>query len=59
MLYQLAIGVSGLVLLTLLYVVFQELAKRMRAMRGECQLDSIRCLGCLASGHCRAKAPKA
>ena len=58
MLYQLAIGVSGLVLLTLLYVVFQELAKRMRAMRGECQLDSIRCLGCLATGRCRAQGPR-
>jgi hypothetical protein len=58
MLYQAIIAVAGLVILALFYVVFQELANRMRAMRGECRLDSIRCLGCLATGRCRAQGPR-
>ena len=52
---QLLIGIAGLVFLASAYVALQELANRRRALNGECRMDSIRCLGCLATGRCRAQ----
>jgi len=52
---QWLIGVGGLVLFALVFGAFQALANRARALGGECRMDSIRCLGCLATGKCRAQ----
>jgi hypothetical protein len=52
---QLLVGVGGLVLFALLFGAFQALANRARALGGECRMDSIRCLGCLATGKCRSQ----
>ncbi len=53
MFYQIGIAVGGMVTLVSLFVIFQLLADRMRALNGECRLNTLRCLGCLASGRCR------
>ena len=55
MLYQIAIAVGGMIVLVLLFVIFHQLADRMRALNGECRMDSLRCLGCLATGRCGDK----
>lgn len=52
---KLLIGVGGMVFLATLFVAFQELANRRRMLGGECRMDSVRCLGCLATGRCRAQ----
>jgi hypothetical protein len=52
---QLLIGVGGLVFLATAYAALQELANRRRLLNGECRMDSIRCLGCMATGRCRAR----
>lgn len=52
---KLLIGVGGMVFLATLFVGFQELANRRRMLGGECRMDSVRCLGCLATGRCRGR----
>ncbi len=52
---QLLIGVGGLVFLALLFALFRQVGNRARALAGDCSMDSLRCLGCLATGRCRAK----
>lgn len=52
---QLLIGIGGLVFLATSYAALQELANRRRLLNGDCRMDSIRCLGCMATGRCRAK----
>lgn len=52
---QLLVGAGGLVLFALVFGAFQALANRARVLGGECRMDSIRCLGCLATGKCRAQ----
>ena len=51
---QVLIGVGGFMLLALVFVLAQVISARMRAMAGDCKFDSVRCLGCLATGRCRA-----
>lgn len=51
---QLLIGVGGLVLFALLFGAFHAVTNRVREMGGECRMDGIRCLGCLATGRCKA-----
>jgi hypothetical protein len=56
MIVRYVIGAGVLVVLVLLWVAFQEIGNRMRALHGECRMDSLRCLGCMASGRCKAQA---
>ncbi len=51
---QLLIGVGGMVVLALVFAVAQQAASRARALQGDCRMDSLRCLGCLATGRCKA-----
>lgn len=53
MFYQTVTAVGGMIALVSLFFIFHLLAERMRALDGECSLNSFRCLGCLASGRCR------
>lgn len=52
---QLLLGAGGVVVFALLFATFHVLANRARVLSGECRLDSIRCLGCLATGRCGAE----
>lgn len=51
---KLLIGVGGMVVLALVFAVAQQAAARARALGGDCRMDSLRCLACLATGRCRA-----
>ena len=51
---QMLIGVGGFMLLAVVFGLAQVISARMRAMAGDCRFDSVRCLGCLATGRCRA-----
>lgn len=53
MLYQVGIAVGGMIVLVLLFVIGHQLAERRRALDPDCKMNSLRCLGCLASGRCR------
>ena len=56
---QLLIGIGGLVFLATAYAGLHELANRRRVLGGECRMDSIRCLGCLATGRCHSQERRA
>jgi len=52
MLYQLVIGVGGFVVLALLLGIADLARRRWRSLHERCEVDSIRCLGCIALGRC-------
>jgi hypothetical protein len=63
MLYNLIIAVGGMVALMGLYVLFDLLATRVRAVQadteGDCSITSYKCLGCYVSGTCKSKRKQA
>lgn len=59
MFYNLIVAVGGMFILATVWVTFNLLAERMRAVHddanGQCEMNSLRCLGCYVSGKCQSK----
>ena len=59
MFYNLLVAIGGMFILVTIWVIFNFLAERMRAVHGEasgqCEINGLRCLGCYVSGKCKAK----
>jgi hypothetical protein len=54
--YQLIIGAGGFAVLALLLGVVELVRRRHRLLDEGCDVDSIRCLGCMALGRCAREA---
>ncbi len=59
MFYNLFVAIGGMIALVTIWVTFNLLGERMRAVHGDtegqCEMNSFKCLGCYVTGKCKSK----